>query len=167
MNGDTIKAVRELPLGAWLLIAIAAAGLAGLVIFHPELVPEPYPNTRKWIVLVALIASPIAFLWGAWRVLQATFYAIRMPQWLKVRKIRKRYDRLFQTQKELLDRTYKTGRDNFEVSLEDSQLRIFKQLEEEGFIEVHPTYVYYANMSVSCSLTPECSKALRQIHNMV
>lgn len=166
MSGDVIKAVRELPLGVWVLLAIVAAGLAGVVIWHPEWVPEPYPNTRGWIILAAFILLPLVLLWGTWRILQAIAGAIRTPEWVKVNRLKKRYAQLFDTQRDLLDKTYKTGKDNFEVSLETSELRIFKQLEDEGFIHVHPAYVYYANMPVNCSLTPECSKALRQIHNL-
>lgn len=166
MNGDTIKAVLALPLSTWLLIAISAAVLSGLVILYPEIVPEPYPNTRNWIVLIALITLPIASLWVVWRTLKAALCFVRTPQWIKVRKIRKQYRQLFSQQKELIDRVYKTGRDNFEVSFETYQLRIFKNLVDDGLVEVHTPRVYYANMPINCSITPELSKVLREIHNI-
>ena len=121
-------------------------------------------NTRGWIILAAFILLPLVLLWGTWRILQAIAGAIRTPEWVKVNR-QKRYAQLL-IRNATCYKTYKTGKDNFEVSLETSELRIFKQLEDEGFIHVHPAYVYYANMPVNCSLTPECSKALRQIHNL-
>jgi hypothetical protein len=79
VDADTIKAVREAPLAAWIVVAIVVGGLALVVVLRPEMIPEPYPNTRGWITLAAYILLPIVLLWSLYKVASAIWLALQTP----------------------------------------------------------------------------------------
>lgn len=150
-NAELLKAAKEAPFGAWLLLAAVSALLAIVILFRPGWIPQPYPNTRAWITLVAWITLPTVFLWSVWKIVTR----LRAPRWAKKRRLVSRWNKLNAEQRALLAAAYTSGQERYDVSEETSRMRWFNDLERGGFIIIAPSMVYFAGMRTYFSVTPE------------